>query len=101
MPILLRVDRRSETTVESPPVVSSPPAIRESLDRPMIAELPGDLIDCMTRDELVRLIRAAELPTLLSPSLQRSLPFYDGETLKRLAHLARRCCQGQLTRAVA
>ena len=69
------------------------PVIQEALDRTSIAELSATLIDRMTCEELVRLIRVAALPTLGGAEFQRRLPYYDRETLKRLAHLAWRCCQ--------
>lgn len=65
----------------------------EALDKSAIAELSAGLIDRMTCDELVRIIRAAEVPVLGRPDLYGRLPFYDRETLQRLAHVARRCCQ--------
>lgn len=68
----------------------------EALDKPAIGELSGALIEQMTQEELVRLISASDLLTLrLDERLLRRLPFYDCETLRRLAHLARRCCQNQ------
>lgn len=67
----------------------------EALDKSTIAELSGTLIDSMSREELVRVIRAAELLPHFRDELQRALPFYDCELLRRLAHLAKRCCQNQ------
>ena len=67
----------------------------EALDKSAVAELSATLINAMTRDELVRMIRVASLPVLLCPDLDRHLPFYDRETLTRLAYLARRCCENQ------
>jgi hypothetical protein len=67
----------------------------EALEKSDIAELSATAINQMTRDELVRMIRVANLPALLRPELDRHLPFYDHAVLARLAHLARRCCCNQ------
>lgn len=67
----------------------------EPLDKSSIAELPAALIAEMTCEELCRMIRAAELPTLGGTDIDGRLTFYDRQTLIRLAHLARRCCQTQ------
>jgi hypothetical protein len=64
----------------------------EALDKSDVAELSATAINKMTRNELVRMIRVANLPALLRPDLDRHLPFYDHAVLTRLAHLARRCC---------
>jgi hypothetical protein len=63
-----------------------------SLDNTTIAELPIGLIACMSRDELVGLIREAQLPLVDARTLRR-LPFMDRPALERLAHMARRCCR--------
>jgi hypothetical protein len=68
----------------------------EALDKSTIADASAASIDHMTCDELVRMILAAQLPTLCRPDLDRRLRFYDRETLKRLAHVARRCSQNRL-----
>jgi hypothetical protein len=65
----------------------------EPLDKSAVAKLSESALNDMTCDELVHVIRAAELPMLCLTELQRRLPFYDRETLKRLAFLARRSCQ--------
>jgi hypothetical protein len=57
--------------------------------------LNAAVINGMTCDELVRMIRAANLPALLSLDLDQHLPFYDRTVLTRLAHLAQRCCCNQ------
>ena len=67
----------------------------EALDRTSVAEMSATLIDKMTHDELVRVIGGSNLPTLRRADLQDRLPFYDRDTLLRLAHVARRCCQNQ------
>ncbi len=64
----------------------------EALEKSDIAELSATAINKMTPAELVRMIRAANLPALLRPDLDRHLPFYDRMVLTKLAHLARRCC---------
>ena len=67
----------------------------EALDKSDIAALSAAVINGMTCDEMVRMIRVAILPTLLRADLDRHLPFYDHTVLTRLAHLARRCCRNQ------
>lgn len=67
----------------------------EALDKLAVAELSAAVINDMTCDELVRMIRVATLPALLRSDLERHLPFYDHTVLKRLAHLASRCCRKQ------
>ena len=67
----------------------------EALDKSDIAEWSAAVINDMTCDELVRMIRVANLPVLLRPDLDRHLPFYDHAVLTRLAHLASRCCRNQ------
>ena len=71
---------------------SSGTATDPSLDKIKIAELPVRFIAEMSREELIRVIRAAQLP-LLDPRTLRRLPFLDRPALERLAHLARRCCR--------
>ena len=78
-----------------PQNVPPQPGRVEALDRTSIAEMSATLIDKMTHDELVRVIGASRLPTLRRADLQDRLPFYDRDTLLRLAHLARRCCQNR------
>ncbi len=90
-PVKLREDR--EIVAKGPGSASTKPKSGEMLDKSSIAELSAALIDGMACDQLIRVIRAAELPTQFRPDLQQCLPFYDRETLKRLAYLARRCCQ--------
>lgn len=67
----------------------------EALDKGTVAELSAAVINDMTCDELVRVIRVANLPAQLCPDLDRHLPFYDRPVLTRLAYLARQCCRKQ------
>lgn len=67
----------------------------EALEKSCVADLSAAVIDDLTCDELVRVIQVSELPRQLSFNVQMHWPFYDRETLKRLAYLARRCCQNQ------
>jgi hypothetical protein len=67
----------------------------ESLDKSTIADLSVTVVDGMSCDELIGVIGAAGLSTLLSDDFQGCLPLGDCETPRRLAHLARRCCQNQ------
>jgi hypothetical protein len=67
----------------------------EALDKSDVAALSASAINGMTCDELVRTIRVANLPDLLCRDLDEHLPFYDDNVLKRLAHLAQRCCRNR------
>jgi hypothetical protein len=67
----------------------------EALDKSDIAELSATAINNMTCDELVRMIRVANLAALLRSDLDQHLPFYDRNVLTRLAHLAQRCCRSR------
>jgi hypothetical protein len=77
----LRGSRISSTTATSP-----------SLDNNGIATLPIRFIAGMSRDELIEVIRAAQMPLIDARTLRR-LPFMERPALERLAHLARRCCR--------
>lgn len=66
----------------------------EALDKASVAELSARTIAGLTREELARVIRAAELPLLNRHDGDR-LELLNRETLERLAHLARRCCRHQ------
>jgi len=67
----------------------------DALDKSDIAAVSATVINDMTCDELVRMIRVANLPALLHSALDQHLPFYDRTMLMRLAHLAQRCCRTQ------
>ena len=73
----------------------------EALDKLTVAALGAAVINDMTNDELVRMIRVADLPTLLRPDLDQHLPFCDQMVLTRLAFLARRCCCNQVQNSPA
>ena len=92
-PVRLRDDR--EVVVKQSWSAPIQPKSCEALDKSSVAELSAALIDSMTCDELIQVIRTAKLQTLFRPDLQQCLPFYERETLKRLAYLARQCCQHQ------
>jgi len=66
----------------------------EALSKAMIAELPSAILSDMDRDELIRVIRGAELP-LIDARTRGRLIDLDRTRLERLAHAARRCCQNQ------
>ena len=66
----------------------------DALDKSDVAELSLLKISRMTCDELIRVIRAAQLP-LLRPDADEQLEFQDRPTLERLVYLARRCCRNQ------
>lgn len=69
-----------------------------ALDQRTIADLPSTIFAEMTRDELVRVIRIADLPFLAAATFEH-LPLCDRQTLERLANLARRCCLNRKTSA--
>ncbi|HTN76893.1 MAG TPA: hypothetical protein VL096_16660, partial [Pirellulaceae bacterium] len=56
-------------------------------DKTTIAELDASSIEQLTTDDLVRIIRVAELPLHQAAEVQHRLPYYDRATLSRLAHL--------------
>ncbi len=72
------------------------PTRYEKLDQAVIAGLTGDKIDFLSRDEMVRVILAAKVPTLSYFDSDTRLRLYDCETLKRLVYKARQCCQNLL-----
>jgi len=67
------------------------------LDRSVVAKLGNTTIDKMTCDELVLVIHASELLRHPWFRCHQHLAFQNRETLKRLAYLARQCCQNQQT----
>jgi hypothetical protein len=75
----------------------------DDFDEPLgaheIAELPGRVVHLMTREELIRVIRAAKhlLPSCRCPPEQLSLR--DRPTLERMAWLARYACQNVMATA--
>lgn len=71
-----------------------PDEILEALDKADLAELSSVQISRMTCDELIRVVRATQLP-LLRPETDEHLEFYDRPTLERLVYLVRRCCRKQ------
>lgn len=66
----------------------------EALDKGIVAEIPSSQIPRMTRDELIRMVRAVHV-VLPQPHVADKLELCDRRTLERLAHLARRCCRNQ------
>jgi len=65
-----------------------------SRNKAFVAELSNQDISGMTREEMIAVIRAAQLPFLESDSSRR-LEFLSDEALQRLVHLSRRCCRNQ------
>jgi hypothetical protein len=63
-----------------------------ALDYVTIAAIDSRLIECMTKVELVCIIRLACLPSFADTEIARKLPFYDIDTLRRLGQRARQCC---------
>lgn len=68
----------------------------EALDKSSVAELTALMIDDMSCDELFRVICASELPRLLCFDVWWNISLHARETLRRLAYLARQCCQNQV-----
>jgi hypothetical protein len=66
----------------------------EALDWAVIAGLTNQQIGRMTREELVRVIRATHLP-YLSQELVEHVQFCDRPTLEKMVYLARRCCRNR------
>src|SRR5512140_2758005 len=85
---------RSHLKTKIIPTIRPLPDAAEALDDAMIADLSALKISQMTRDEFVRMIRAARLPQLNSATGEH-LELYDRRTLERLAFLARRCCRNR------
>ena len=67
-----------------------------ALDDATIAEFSQMTISQMTRDELIRVIRASRLP-LLTAASNEHLEFHDRKTLELLVYLAQRCCRKRTT----
>lgn len=78
-----------------PGIESTIGGMRESLDKSAVAGLSESTINQMTCDELVRVIRAAELTVALHSDFEERLRYYDYSTLRRMAYLARHCCRNQ------
>ena len=88
------VQQRAPSTT-SPATGVQSTYVDDALDKSEVAELSMAAIDQMTCDELKRVILAADFLHRLTPNHQPVEPTGDRETLLRLAHLARRCCQHQ------
>ena len=93
--------RRETAAAQEQRRVSIQPEDCEALDKSTIADLSATIIDKMTYDELIRVIRAAGLLAVRRDDFQGCLPLYDCGTLRRLAHLARRYCQNQASRSTS
>ncbi|QDT41525.1 hypothetical protein Pan241w_15880 [Gimesia alba] len=69
----------------------------EALDHGLIADLANEQIRQMAKEELVRVIKAAN-PSVLNADCRQRLHLFDQVTLQRLAFLARYCCQNHISR---
>lgn len=85
----------------SPHVIARAPRPRDgrapgadSFTKGSVAELSMAEIETMSSEELIAVIRAADLPLLHEETIRR-LQFFDQKTLQRLAFLARRVVQNQ------
>lgn len=63
-------------------------------DKDSVAALAGVQIEQLERDELIRAIKAAQVP-FIRPSDEKRLAMYDNDTLRRLVYLSRRVCRNQ------
>jgi hypothetical protein len=66
----------------------------EALDKATIAGLSREIISQLNREELIRVIRAADLP-LIDARTRGQLGHFDRTRLEQLAIFARRACQNQ------
>jgi hypothetical protein len=66
-----------------------------SYSKSSVADLSAALLVKMQPDELISVIRAADLPGQRRSQFDRQPEQYDRCTLLRLAHIARRCCRTQ------
>lgn len=86
-------DQKTGRAVTSPQFAQR--EVREHLlDKSTVAEIPSGLVSKMSREELIRVVQAAELPWLTPRSRERLL-YLDRMVLERLAHLACHCCRNQ------
>lgn len=67
----------------------------EPFDKSTVADLSESAINRMTREELIEVIRAADLTDALHSDFEERLQFYDRPTLSRMAYLGRQCCRNQ------
>ncbi len=65
-----------------------------ALDKSDVAAIPYADVAAMTREELIRVVKAADLP-MLGPRIRNHLAYQSREVLERLAHSARRSCRSQ------
>ena len=65
-----------------------------ALDKSAVAALSYSAIMSLTREELIRVVEAADLPMVV-PHTRDHLQYLDRVVLERMAHLARRCCRRQ------
>ena len=68
--------------------------IRPRLDQHDVAQLSERVISLMTRDELLEVILASQLPLLNDDRLSH-LSYANRSTLERGAYLGRLCCRNQ------
>lgn len=66
-----------------------------SFSKSLVADLTASLLFEMQPNELISVIRAADLPGHRCSEFDRQPERYDRQTLLRLAHIARRCCRTQ------
>ena len=79
--------------------ISAPPSEvasigQELFEKSEIAALTRQQIDEMNQEQLIRVIRGANMP-LIRANVDQQLDFREFDILRRLAYLARRCCRNQ------
>lgn len=87
-PLIMTLPRTTRFTISHSANISQ--ETDEALDQATVAELSSKQISRMTRPELVRIVRAGQLP-----ASGARLKFLDHRTLERLAHLARLSCHNR------
>jgi hypothetical protein len=71
-----------------------------ALDKSIVASIPATLIEQMTREELLQMISVADVPLWRGTECDELLSHKDDELLRRMAYLARQCCQNQAPSSV-
>lgn len=75
-------------------IEEAPGNVPNPLDKPTVAAFSTTQIRDMSRQDMIRAIRACRLPGV-GERLGQHLKYYDRSTLQRLLYLARRCCRNQ------
>lgn len=87
--------RRGSSAQQVVPI--SGQVLEEGLDTDLIADLSNEQIQLMTEEEMLRVIKAAQIDFMDQDYIQR-LTYLDRCVLERLVYLARFSCQNQRCR---